>query len=237
MIYDQSEFEVRCEWGLQGVEILAPISDVVVIVDVFSFSTSVEIAASRGALVYPYHRRDDTAREYAISLGAMLAGDDVHGYSLSPSSLVEIPEGTRLVLPSPNGSMLSLSTGSTVTLAGCLRNAGAVANATRQYGRRIAVIPAGERWQDGSLRPALEDWLGAGAILHHLQGDLSPESRAAAASFEEAQPHLLRCLEECSSGKEKQARGEGADIALAGALDASQAVPVLRDGAYQVIPL
>jgi 2-phosphosulfolactate phosphatase len=56
MIYDQSEFEIRCEWGLHGIKMLSPISDVVVIVDVFSFTTSVEIATSRGALVYPYPR-------------------------------------------------------------------------------------------------------------------------------------------------------------------------------------
>jgi 2-phosphosulfolactate phosphatase len=235
MIYDQAEFEIRCEWGLQGVEILSPISDVVIIVDVFSFSTSVEIATSRGALVYPFRGSGDATQEFAASLGAYLAGDNAYSYSLSPSSLVEIPGGTRLVLPSPNGSLLSMSTGTAVTLAGCLRNAGAVAHAARRYGKRIAVIPAGERWRDGSLRPALEDWLGAGAILRHLQGNLSPEAQAAVASFKDAQSDLLQHLERCSSGKEKHAREEAGDIALAGALDVSQGVPMLREGAYQLL--
>jgi 2-phosphosulfolactate phosphatase len=147
--------------------------------DVFSFSTSVEIATSR-VLVYPY-REGDLALEFAAPLGAYVAGDNPYGYSLSPSSLVEIPDGTRLVLPSPNGSLLSLSTGTAVTLAGCLRNASAVAHVACSYGKRIAVIPAGERWRDGSLRPALEDWIGAGAILRKIQGNLSPESKAAIA--------------------------------------------------------
>ncbi|MEO1146213.1 MAG: hypothetical protein AAFY26_11535 [Cyanobacteria bacterium J06638_22] len=81
-------------------------------------------------------------------------------YSLSPASLLSIPQGTRLVLPSPNGSTLSLATGATLTIVGCLRNARAVASAARRYGSKITVIPAGERWSDRSLRPALEDWMG-----------------------------------------------------------------------------
>ena len=61
----QSEFDIRCEWGLHGVELLAPISDVVVIVDVLSFSTCVDIATANGAAVFPYRFNDDSARDYA----------------------------------------------------------------------------------------------------------------------------------------------------------------------------
>ena len=50
--WDQHPFDLRCEWGPRAVAALAPISDVVIVVDVLSFSTCVDIAVARGAKVY-----------------------------------------------------------------------------------------------------------------------------------------------------------------------------------------
>lgn len=234
MIFDQAEYNVRCEWGKQGVARLAPISDVIIIVDVLSFSTAVDIATHQGALVYPYRWQDETVYEFARSVAAEVADKhNPHGYRLSPASLQALPAGMRLVLPSPNGSELSLSTGATPTLAGCLRNCRAVAEAAMKCGSHIAVIPAGERWEDGTLRPCVEDWLGAGAVISHLRGALSPEANAALAVFEQAAANLLQQVQACSSGKEKIHRGEARDVMLAAELNASASVPVLIDGAYQ----
>ena len=109
MTFDQQEFDIRCEWGAHGVAVLAPISDVVIIIDVLSFSTSVDVAVTQGAMVFPYRWRDDTAQAYAVSVGATLADPGRHPtrYSLSPASLTGIPKGTRMVLPSPNGATLT----------------------------------------------------------------------------------------------------------------------------------
>ena len=235
MVFDQSEFEIRCEWGRQGASLLAPISDLLIIVDVLSFSTAVEIATARGAVIYPYRWRDETAHGFAGSVSAEVADrKNKNGYSLSPASLLTVPAGARLVLPSPNGSEISLSTGSTLTMAGCLRNCRAVAEFAMSRGRKIAVIPAGERWEDGSLRPCLEDLVGAGAIIRHLRGRRSPEAGLAVAAFESSSSMLLETIKSCGSGKEKLLRGEEQDLRLASALDASGCVPVLADGAYQM---
>lgn len=64
MIYNQQEFDIRLEWGLKGVEELAPISDVMVIVDVLSFSTCVDIATKNGAIIFPYRWKDNSAIEF-----------------------------------------------------------------------------------------------------------------------------------------------------------------------------
>ncbi|BAY09210.1 2-phosphosulfolactate phosphatase [Calothrix sp. NIES-2098] len=234
MIFDQAEFNLRCEWGIKGVSQLAPISDVVVIVDVLSFSTATEIATNNGAIIYPYQWRDDSALNYAKSVQAELCKSrfSQDGYSLSPVSLAKIPAGTKLVVPSPNGSSLTLLTGKTPTIAGCLRNCEAVAKFAQKYGSRIAVIPAGEKWEDGTLRPAFEDLIGAGAILSYLNGNLSPEAEIAVAAFQTCQKSLLRNLKKCSSGKELIAKGFESDVELAADFNISNCVPLLIDNAY-----
>ena len=232
MIYDQAEFDIRCEWGLNGVMTLAPISDAVIIVDVMSFSTAVVDATARGARVYPY--RGDSAIEFAASLGAELAGHRGEApYSLSPASLASIPSGTCLVLPSPNGSTLSLSTGVTPTFAGCLRTARAVAAAGRRCGDTIAVIPGGERWRsDGSLRVAFEDLVGAGALIQYLKGSRSPEAQAAVGAYSRARGDILAALSQCSSGKELISEGHERDISYSAHVDVDDCAPRLQDGAY-----
>lgn len=238
MYFDQGSFDIRCEWGMEGLRELLTDSRAVVIVDVLSFTTSVDIAAANGALVYPYRSRDQSAAAYARSRNALMANAtrefEGGGYSLSPSSLVDIPAGTALVLPSPNGSTLSLSTGDTPTFAGCLRNATALAGVLRQYETGISIIPAGERWkQQQTLRPAIEDLIGAGAIIHALEGTRSPEAETAAAAFAAFKDDLESVLLASGSGRELIGRGFAEDVRLAAALDASECVPVLNDGAYR----
>lgn len=233
MNFEQADFEIRCEWGEKGVLYLAPISDVIVIVDVLSFSTCIEIANSRGAIVFPYQWKDESTKAFAQSIGAELA--DKRGssrHSLSPSSLISISKGTRLVLPSPNGSSLSLTTAATPTLTGCLRNCRAVALAAMNYGRRIAVVPAGERWSDGSLRPSFEDFIGSGAVISYLEGNLSPEAQSAVAAYRDVCQTLGHLMKRCGSGKELIERGFEQDVDLASELDISDCVPTMLDGAY-----
>ena len=94
MYFDQRDFDIKCEWGLPGIERLSPYSDVIIIVDVLSFSTCVDVAVKNGALVYPYRWRDGTAEAFAASIGGALARSRRQaqgGYSLSPVSLLVFP--------------------------------------------------------------------------------------------------------------------------------------------------
>jgi 2-phosphosulfolactate phosphatase len=205
----------------------------VIIVDVLSFSTCVDIAVSRGAVVFPFAWRDARATAFARDIGAELAGPRGQTrFSLSPASFLHISPRTRVVLPSPNGATLSHGAGPGLVLTGCLRNAAAVAQAAQAAGKRVLVLPAGEHCPDGSLRPCVEDWLGAGAIVDALPGTCSPEAEAARATFRAVSADLPRLLRGCTSGQELIDRGYEDDVSLAAAVNVSEAVPVLWEGAY-----
>lgn len=241
--YAQEGFDARFEWGIEGMQRLAPRSDVIVIVDVLRFTTAVDVAVSRGAVVYPYPgRADSSAEAYAREVGAQLAawrGSTAAGqpYSLSPASLLALAPGERLILPSPNGATLAFLATSTpaMVLAGCLRNATAIAAAAREHGGGVTVIAAGERWEHDAdnLRPAVEDLLGAGAILTALRPAApSPEARAAMAAFQAAELDLRAHLFGCSSGRELVQKGFSVDVEIAAKYDVSRTVPILSKRAF-----
>ena len=227
---------VRLEWGVAAIEHLAGEVDCVVVVDGMSFSTCVDVAVARGASVYPYARRGASARAYAGEIGAELASVDrrlAEGWSLSPASLATVPAGLKLVLPSPNGSAIAFAARDkgVAVFCGGLRNARATARACAAFDR-VLVVPCGERWPDGSLRPALEDLVGAGAIVAALgRMDSSPEARAAALAQAALGNDRRATVADCASARELVERGFAADVALCLDEDASDvAAQLVQDG-------
>jgi 2-phosphosulfolactate phosphatase len=238
----QDGYGVRFDWGATGAARVSAPRGVLVLVDVLSFTTAVTVAVERGIAVHPAAPGRGAAR-LAREVGAELAvgrseATTEHPWSLSPAGLRTARAPARLALPSPNGSAIAAgATGAVV--AGCLRNASAVGawvSEHRGAGTPVTVIAAGERWPDGSLRPALEDLLGAGAVLaalsRHGVGAESPEAERARAAYETA-ASVPDAVRRCASGAELTEAGYGEDVEVAAELDASSAVPVLADGAFR----
>jgi 2-phosphosulfolactate phosphatase len=95
------------------------------------------------------------------------------------------------------------------------------------------VVAAGERWPDDTLRPAVEDLWGAGAVLALLPpDDLSPEARVAVDAFRAVESRLADAVDGCASGLELTAATFGEDVEVAAELDVSDVVPVLSDGEF-----
>ncbi|MGW0907655.1 2-phosphosulfolactate phosphatase [Streptomyces sp. NPDC002853] len=245
--FTQAEHAVRFEWGPEGARRLMAGGDVacLVVVDVLSFTTAVSVAVDAGTKVFPYAWRDESAVAFARERDAALAVGrrgvtEGSPWSLSPAALRRAPFTPRLVLPSPNGSAIAAAAGTSgVVVAGCLRNAAAVGSwlAGQGYGRPgrpVAVIAAGERWGDGSLRPALEDLLGAGAVISAMRGvEVSPEAAVAAGAFASC-ADVASAVADCASGRELRGQGFTEDVAAAVEAEASEGVPVLKDGAFSV---
>lgn len=248
--FTQAGYGVRFGWGPVAASVLAAHparTACLVVVDVLSFSTAVTVAAEAGIRVFPYRWRDESAAGFAAAHDAELAvgrraGSAAEPWSLSPAALRRAPFAPRLVLPSPNGSTIAAAADGATVVAGSLRNAAAVGRwaVGQGYGtaeRPVVVVAAGERWPDGSLRPALEDLLGAGAVIAAVRryggdaGRLAPEVSAAAAAAEGI-GDVAAAVTECASGRELIDAGFAEDVAVATEIDASTVVPVLRDGAF-----
>jgi 2-phosphosulfolactate phosphatase len=190
----------------------------------------------------------DAAREIAERLGVTVAGPrDAQGPSLSPASFTAgaVAGISRLVLPSINGSRLAaaLDGRSALVVAGSLRNAAAIARwALDQQGDKgdrftVAIIGAGEARPDETIRFALEDLLGAGAIIDALAevgiDYCSPEAAAAAAAFTGLRGAIGHLVGASGSGRELAEAGFRADVDLAIDINASDTVPVLREFAFK----
>jgi 2-phosphosulfolactate phosphatase len=236
----QRAYQVRLEWGPVGADALAPV-DVAVVIDVLSFTTTLTVAVELGIEVFPFRWRDDRAAAYAREHDAVLAvqrQDAAPGQpSLSPASLRHAEDVRRLVLPSPNGSTIStlLAESGATVVGASLRNRTAVAEwlAPRcADGASVAFVASGERWPDGTLRPAVEDLWGAGAVLDALDPDgLSPEAEMARDAFRAAD--LPEALQACASGRELIAKGYADDVVVAAQIDTASVVPVLGGGSFK----
>ncbi|CAH0197244.1 2-phosphosulfolactate phosphatase [Microbacterium oxydans] len=178
-------------------------SDVVVIVDVLHFSSRVADAVAEGTAV-------DLAEAGAWSAD-----------SVAPAIAV------------------TASAGGATVLVGGIRNASAVARAVqaiqeqRQTRTSVALIATGERDASNDVRFAVEDQLGAGAIIAALT-DLgidhtAPDAAVAAEGFRALRRALGHLLSASGSGQEAT---DADAVAAAARLDAITAVPVFRERGF-----
>jgi 2-phosphosulfolactate phosphatase len=244
--FAQSGARCRLEWGWQGAKTAAERGDILVVVDVLSFSTAATTAIQHGGILYPC-RSQEEAEEVAKSVGGEAA---VHRrdvpkkgrYSLSPLTYEGLEAGMKIALPSPNGATCCTYGKAVPALyVGALVNAQAVARTVARKmetsEQNVTVLACGERWHpptlDGALRFALEDYLGTGAILSHLPYSKSPEALACEAAFLGVRSRLTETLWECGSGIELRKKGYETDVQHAAQLDLYSSVPMLHEDALE----
>ncbi|MEE9441558.1 MAG: 2-phosphosulfolactate phosphatase [candidate division Zixibacteria bacterium] len=237
-----SEFKCHFDWYPEGALRAADRGDIVIIVDVLSFSTSVAYAVSNRAIIIPCSH-PNMAEEIAFREKAVISVSrpDVSSkgkYSLSPATFLDIKAGERVILVSPNGARCCLnSNGAYKVIIGGLVNAQAIADYVAEFmkifEKSVTVIACGEREYgsyDGILRRAEEDYLGAGAIISQLQCGKTNEALLCENCFIERQKDFKTEISNCQSGIELRELGYNKDIKLAIELNCLKVVPVYENG-------
>jgi 2-phosphosulfolactate phosphatase len=248
--YEDPISRVRLAWGRRGAQAAAEVGDILVIIDTLRFSTATATAVHYGGMIYPCSTDEAQFTALAERVGAEVASYSLHPsasarFSLSPLSYLGLEPGTRVVLPSPNGSTCCQYGAWAATLfVGALVNAQAVAEAvshllTADNRLSVTLLACGERWrvpdEEDTLRFALEDYLGAGAVLAALPFAQTIEAKACVATFEAMQDRLESVLWECESGQELRAKGLGEDVRFAAQLNVYATVPVLRGERFEIL--
>ncbi|MGX1700990.1 2-phosphosulfolactate phosphatase [Microbacterium sp. NPDC055357] len=247
--FDQHRYQVRLEWGVEGLARLAP-ADVVVVVDVLGLSTRVTnelaaaagdgIAAGGGAVAADAASPDGAASDVDGAASDPDAASDDGGTASDAGGAASDPDAASD--DEATAVLRAAARVGAVVLLGCLRNASATARAvldeqTRRGGRTsIAVLAVGQRDRDGAPRFAVEDLLGAGAVIDALTklgiDHTSPEAAVAAEGFHglrRATRHLLTA----SGSGQALLDGGARDVVLdAAAVDVVSVVPTLVDGVF-----
>lgn len=205
--FDQSRYQVRLEWGADGLRRLAP-SDIVVVVDVLRFSSTVSGEVAAGATV----PLDESAHAVSINGAAIAAAAADAGATVMIGCLRNASAAAAAVL------------------------AEQTARAARTSVAIIAAGELTGREPGAPVRFAVEDQLGAGAIVEALAAlgidHSSPEAAAACEAFRGLRGAVRHLLTASGSGQELLERDARDEVLAAAEIDVDATVPVLRDGLF-----
>jgi len=243
-IFNQSPFQCRMDWGVKGVEEASIRGDIIIIIDVLSFSSAVTNALHNGVIIYPFPRTGDI-NEFGKLVGAEVCimerarARELGLPSLSTTSFNEKHRGEKYVLSSINGATcVKVASESSTILIGSLLNVSAISGVSnklqKETNKNITVIACGERWKNKNkdeepreLRPCIEDYLAAGAILEKLEGTKSSEARVCVSAFLNSKSELNELIFDSSSGRELIKIEFAEDVEFACQLDLFTEVPFL----------
>lgn len=246
---DHDTPHVHLDWAPDGLSHALKHRTIVVIVDVLRFSTAVTTAVAHGFTIYPVSDPQKAA-ERAAQLGAELAGKSGQAeFSISPSTYLRASASgnKHVVLYSPNGAACSEQIGNNDTAyIGCFLNALAVGQlisaVARAQSKDVTMIAAGEQRavvtgerityqpQEAERVFAIEDYLGAGAILGHVDLTKSAEAYVCEQAYQSVAGQLLKLVRDSFSGRYLEQHDLLDDVHHAVKVNTYSVVPVIRSG-------
>lgn len=200
----EPEFDIHCCWGFKLDDDVTIQYDVCIIVDVLSFSTSIDLLLS--------------SKEYT------------NNFPVSDKLLNHL-SSANLNIPSPVGLPVQLNLHQKPVLFGCLRNARAVAKVATQLGDSVLLIPVGDKLSEEEFKTCSEDYIAAGAIISYMKGVRSAESRAALDIYNSSKGNLEEMVKLSSSARHMMLGGFLAEVDLACQFNRSKHAPLLEEDA------
>ncbi len=244
MIDKPDLYQCHLEWGYAGIPPAVDRRDVLVIIDTLSFSTSVVTGVHNQGVIQPLPDLEDfdqhgLAADIEVAVHRHEVPDKGQ-FSLSPLTYDRDLTGQTIVLWSLNGGTCCLmDRNASAVIVGALVNATAVAGTIRlliNSGRAVGVtiLACGEHYPDPkkareTLRFAIEDYLGTGAILAGLDIDKSPEAVVCERAYLQSKHDLTSLIWHSTSGRELRDMGFPDDVRFATRIDRYNTVPVLHN--------
>ena len=239
-----AQYNIHLEWGQLAAARAASHSDILIIVDTLSFSTTTTAAVNRDIDIFPcatFEEAATIAKKHNCECTVRRSDVPSKGrFSLSPLTITNNHNCKSIVMRSVNGASIVRAASSTpMVIIGTLVNAEVIAGYVDSYCSKVderpqvTVIACGELVH-GSEHPndcrfAIEDYLGAGAIISYMNGRKTVEAQLCERSFAHERDNLNCILIECESGVELAESGFVEDVLFAAKLNSINAVPILVD--------
>ncbi|HEX2973424.1 MAG TPA: 2-phosphosulfolactate phosphatase [Tepidisphaeraceae bacterium] len=217
----------------------------VVVLDVLRATTSMAAALAAGVKEIRVFGDVTSAQQAARAYSgkALLCGElqclPPPGFDLgnSPDAFGPIHAGRTVFMSTTNGTRAIIAARSAKrVLTGAIVNAEAVAERLIDLGMNATLLCAGTNG-----RIAMEDLIGAGAILHSLQKRQAIElgsdvARVALRLFDTTRDGLRAALGDAQGGRNVIAAGLPEDIDFAAKLNSLSAVGVIKEEPLRVVP-
>lgn len=218
---------------------------VVVVFDVLRATTSMLAALATGVKEIRVFDTLDAAAQAASSFSGprLLCGERQclcpPGFDLgnSPAAFTPQHAGQTLFMCTTNGTRAIVAAQQArMILIGALTNASAMARRLHQLGSDFTLLCAGTNGQI-----AMEDVLGAGAVLQALESSAPPElasdtARMALRLFQATRADLLAPLRQAQGGQNVIHAGLASDLEFAARLDATDQLGVVHKDPLRVLP-
>jgi 2-phosphosulfolactate phosphatase len=209
-------------WGPTAITGALERNDLIVVVDVLRFSSTVTTAVANDFVIVPC---SDPQRAERLSSenGMPVTGKaGVARYSLSPLDYLNPKASEEIILVSPNGAKCAEMINVAHTgFIGCFLNARAVGRLLSLFcqreNRNITVVACGEVVEDQyddleTRRFAVEDYLASGLILSEMKVEPSAEAKASMQAYESSKIALRDRIRSSPSGQYLVNKGLEYDI-------------------------